>query len=1487
MSSPEKSMPEKSPSKSPGKSSISSGSSDGTAVDWDHIHKPVLDVLIWGPESYLVAEVKSGRLRPEDREQLRHQLLSQLTLDSSPCRVVGVLICYLGAELFIAAKDDEEITIIDVNRYPFNMGNHRFLWVAYKKRLYQCIVPSSYYIRVKTQVLKVEPSTSNEKKEKEENKKGRKSERPSTSNEQEGEGEEEEPAEETLKELKVLAKNISAKQRLSDFNKLFQMRCKYGQQYDQGREGESAQVYHNRVKIAATAIGYGDGAIKNKFIATLPSTCQANVIMSAPEDATSEQIALLAQRCLDVTGDPTREVTFAATEAKPGIEKDLDFIKEELHNLRISQDNPPDDDNSRHRPSGDSYYFRKLPMGLTLSPGIWQQRINEILKEIPNSRDFCECIHDDIILFSKSKKEHSEHLASLFQALEKHGLKISPRKCLLFRNRVNYMGHVILIDSDGLVSITPMADKCLAIRNVAVPKSPKEVRRFIGAVNYLAMFLPRLQEILRPLHQLTKKKVVFQWEESHQQAFDAIKSLLCQPPVLVAPQKHGELRLYSDTSRVATGCHLMQVIDGKERLLAYHSKRLPNAAQFYSVSELELFGLFLNVSAFKHILKSQVFQAFVDHSSLVQILQSKHEPCTTRLQKLIERLSEYSFKIGYCKGSDLQLSDFLSRAPRDDDEDFDRIMPIAFPVTSNQDNESFAFPAVRTEPIITRSYARRMGIQVPPANTLTSSIVQTRSKSSSDERTTTPAPDQRNNPVTVLSQGQQTGQRIRTDEPPENSSNCPVTGNGPARSTVILPNPPLQQQLARIPTIPNCPEPRLVDRVTEPPAHTVVNNLRKPNTGTIEVEHEHCPPTKELLTVPKPLITRIDDVIAGHIPHQRQLDKIMSIIKRKIIRDYQLPFEIQELRLAQQASPHFKPIYDYLAHNIVPGDKKAVRSVTLRSQEYILCNGVLFRLFLHNNDEDFTFQLAIPEAYIDQLISLYHDNITSMHQGYIRTYLTMRRKFHFPAMFSRICSYIQSCSRCQQHKGKPDSVRPFHPRVPDRYCPFETISMDFKSMPPSLSGFRHLMVVCCAITRYTICIPLKTIDAETVCEALIQKVFTIFGIPTMLVTDAAASLTGKLLTLLCKTLGISQKTISVENHGSLHTERQIKSIADLLKVNLAQLGNDWVKYGSVAQYAYNTFSSAHLGGYSPHYLVFLREPTDVSGLEFKLDLGLSRTYREYVEHLQAKFKHVSKTMLDIQRSHQETQNEKISQRLKKCPLYAVGQLVYLNKPSSTHLTAPSRKFKAIWCGPFAIYKCLDRTHYLLSTLDGKLLQDVFNFNRLKPAFIRATSEKENITNLQKLKDVLKKSDEVTKATSVPGNGTPRFMDENGKALDNIGNHVMHTCKTEPVDLAKHMQFAEVNNGFAAPCELSSAQQGKLLAALENAPSESEVSISRARFKAGNLQVLVSIPLNNGDYRYWWSPQWYPDSLPIVENVLSNQLLMCTGTPRKLIQRLAM
>ena len=145
------------------------------------------------------------------------------------------------------------------------------------------------------------------------------------------------------------------------------------------------------------------------------------------------------------------------------------------------------------------------------------------------------------------------------------------------------------------------------------------------------------------------------------------------------PNKTGRFHLYSDTSKFATGSALYQIQNGKCKLIASSSKRLPEAAKIYSITELELCGLAINIASFSHLLKRVYFDTIVDHLALTHIIKSKMEPATTRIKRLLELISSYSFNLYYMNGKDMILSDFLL-CQNSDDSNPSEIIPISFNV---------------------------------------------------------------------------------------------------------------------------------------------------------------------------------------------------------------------------------------------------------------------------------------------------------------------------------------------------------------------------------------------------------------------------------------------------------------------------------------------------------------------------------------------------------------------------------------------------------------------------------------------------------------------------------------------------------------------------------------------------------------------------------------------------------------------------------------
>ena len=149
-----------------------------------------------------------------------------------------------------------------------------------------------------------------------------------------------------------------------------------------------------------------------------------------------------------------------------------------------------------------------------------------------------------------------------------------------------------------------------------------------------------------------------------QDVFDEIKCRLIKAPILRMPNHDSRFHLYLDMSKFAAGSTLYQIQNGKPKLITYASKRLPKAVRSYSITELELCGLAINIASFSHLLQRVNFDAIVDHLALMHIINSNAEPLTTKIKRLLELISSYSFNLYYMKGKDMILSNFFSRQTR-------------------------------------------------------------------------------------------------------------------------------------------------------------------------------------------------------------------------------------------------------------------------------------------------------------------------------------------------------------------------------------------------------------------------------------------------------------------------------------------------------------------------------------------------------------------------------------------------------------------------------------------------------------------------------------------------------------------------------------------------------------------------------------------------------------------------------------------------------
>ena len=300
----------------------------------------------------------------------------------------------------------------------------------------------------------------------------------------------------------------------------------------------------------------------------------------------------------------------------------------------------------------------RLPFGLKVSPNLWQRTMDEVLKGLNG----VACYLDDILVTGKTRSEHRENLDAVMQRLQDYGLRLRTEKCELFREKIVYLGHEI--SKEGL---RPTGERVKNIVSMPEPKNAKELLTFLGLMTYNARFIPNLSSMLRPLYDLTKKRVRWEWTKECQSSFDQAKASLSSAGVLAHYDVDRPLKMYCDASSQGVGaCIVHQFPDGVERPVAYASKTLSDAERKYAQIEREGLAIVFGVKRFHQYVCGRRFTLVTDHRPLCRIFSPSAETASVaaaRLQRWALILSMYDYQIEFVSGSQNVPADVLSRLP--------------------------------------------------------------------------------------------------------------------------------------------------------------------------------------------------------------------------------------------------------------------------------------------------------------------------------------------------------------------------------------------------------------------------------------------------------------------------------------------------------------------------------------------------------------------------------------------------------------------------------------------------------------------------------------------------------------------------------------------------------------------------------------------------------------------------------------------------------
>jgi hypothetical protein len=320
-------------------------------------------------------------------------------------------------------------------------------------------------------------------------------------------------------------------------------------------------------------------------------------------------------------------------------------LRSGYHQLKVKEE---DIQKTAFRTRYGHYEFLVMPFGLTNAPAAFMDMMNRIFRELV---DRCVVVFiDDILIYSKSREEHEEHLATVLSILRKQKLFAKFKKCAFWLESVAFLGHVITKEG---ISVDP--SKVEAVVNWARPMNVHDIRSFLGLAGYYRRFVEGFSKLAAPLTKLTKKNEEFLWSEDCEKSFQELKHRLVTAPVLTLPSGTGGFVIYSDASHKGLGCVLMQ----QGKVIAYASRQLKLHERNYPTHDLELAAVVFALKIWRHYLYGEHCEIYTDHKSLKYFFTQKE--LNMRQRRWLELLSDYDCSINYHPGKANVVADALSR----------------------------------------------------------------------------------------------------------------------------------------------------------------------------------------------------------------------------------------------------------------------------------------------------------------------------------------------------------------------------------------------------------------------------------------------------------------------------------------------------------------------------------------------------------------------------------------------------------------------------------------------------------------------------------------------------------------------------------------------------------------------------------------------------------------------------------------------------------
>lgn len=791
------------------------------------------------------------------------------------------------------------------------------------------------------------------------------------------------------------------------------------------------------------------------------------------------------------------------------------------------------------------FQYKRLPQGCSASPGQFSRAMQiAFSKMIPKK---AWVYMDDLICLGKSQKDHLSNLEEIFKVCRERNLKLNPEKCQFFKPEVLYLGHIL--SSEG---IKPNPEKYEVIENYPRPVNGGEAKRFVAICNFYRKFIRNFSTLTKPLTNLSRKRVVFDWTPECEQAFQTLKKTLVRGPILHYPNFKKTFIVTCDASDVGCGGLLSQLNDkGEEVPICFASKNFTQGERNKPAIEKELIALHWAILHFKPYLYGTRFLCKSDHRPLSFIWNLRNP--TGRLARIRLELAEFEFDVTYIKGSTNVVADALSRISFEKIKENSKVeqVQVAICVKAITRSKTRAEKPQNKEKHPEAVRDNQFSLIEADTNLKYLNLPEIKIKLKID-------PEERATPELLASiEAKKTRDLCKRslkelDNKNRKENGIPVI-SAIEISVSIFPKRAIAEKLNK-PSKFLKTDPRNTSKAPKN------QNLTNQNNACTLVENKN----KNRIT---------EDVLL------EALEKLLIKLDGKIAQVATKENSILWVGDKHHGEKHHsaKPMFRMSPRNSIfrrlqIGNFKKVVNKHLVNGAIVLCKTPAL---INDNDQ------------IRNLIETYHNNpLLGGHYGPAKMLSKLKLDYIWKNMRKEVFEYTRKCVKCQLNKAHAKTKQPMTITDTPQKA-YDVLELDTVGPLIPCQGFRYILTMQCVLTKFVVGAPMRTKSAEEIALTLFNNFIYLHGFPKCLKTDNGTEFNNRILAELTRICEVNHRFATAYRPQTMGAvERNHRVINDYFRNYSDLFAQDWTRLIKLYSFAWNTSPNSQISNFTPYELVY-------------------------------------------------------------------------------------------------------------------------------------------------------------------------------------------------------------------------------------------------------------------------------------------------------------